>query len=410
MATARRQDSNGWYEIQGNPISKTGVFEYLGSTINAPEPDRIYNVYRPESELSDPACIESFKLVPWVVEHEMLGTDETPAESKGVEGVVGQDVYYKDGYLKGNIKVFSDRLAELIETGMKELSLGYKCQYDFTPGTFNGEHFDAIQRKIRGNHLATVEEGRMGPEVAVLDTSLITFDSRDFVMARKAPAAKAKTPPVKTQTAQDKCEDMEEAEDMEEMDQGEEMTLAEMSMVIKKIMPLMTDMEKLKAMLNGGSEGMEEEMEEDGQDPMAAKPAAEQGDGEEVEEMDEEDDGGSGMDALQRELTTVKKQLLTVQKKALDSRQLMASISTRDKLADQVSRFVGAFDHSTMTAQDVAQYGVEKLGIPTPEGQEIAALTAYMHNRPSQQFITHGHTYGQDAANADFVTQLFEGE
>ena len=400
METARKHDLNGWYEISANPISKAGVFEYLGSSINAPEPDRIYRVYRPESELSRPETIESFRLLPWVIEHEMLGTGETPAEKKGIEGVIGEDVFYDDGYLRGNIKVFSDRLAELIETGTKELSLGYKCVYDFTPGSFDGESYDVVQRKIRGNHLATVEEGRMGPEVAVLDHSVVTFDSEDFVMSEKTLSQKDKKNPseLKEQNTQDQMPD--EAEDQGEVDEGGEMTLKEMSMVIKKIMPLLEDVEKLKDMMNGETGEAMEEGEE-----MSEKPAAMQGD----EEYYKNEEEKTGMDAIKSELATVKKELAMIKSNGMDSKQIMESISTRDKLADKLSRHIGNFDCSNMTAADVAKYGVKKLSIPANDGQEMAAVNAYMHNRRPEKMITHGTSYGQDSAE-DFITNLFEGE
>src|SRR4051812_48159961 len=107
MADSKREeDLNGWTIIKDNPISKVGVFEYSGAQISSDlEPDKIYRVYRPESELSNEDCIESFKLVPWINEHVMLGDMPedglTPAEEKGIEGVIGEEVYYKDGYLLG---------------------------------------------------------------------------------------------------------------------------------------------------------------------------------------------------------------------------------------------------------------------------------------------------------------------
>ena len=76
------EDENGFVYVEKRPISKVGVFEYLGSSIGAEDPDRIYKVYRPAEELSSQDTIESFKLVPWIDDHEMLGTDATPAEEK----------------------------------------------------------------------------------------------------------------------------------------------------------------------------------------------------------------------------------------------------------------------------------------------------------------------------------------
>ena len=80
----RLKDINGFYEIKNNPLSKAGIFPYLGSSIigalSAEEneiynldPDKIYQVFRSEDDLKDPDCIESFKLLPWIDEHEMLG-------------------------------------------------------------------------------------------------------------------------------------------------------------------------------------------------------------------------------------------------------------------------------------------------------------------------------------------------
>jgi hypothetical protein len=106
-----------------------------------------------------------------------------PAESKGVEGVIGEDVFFEGDTLFGNIKIFSDSLADRIDSGVRELSLGYSCEYEISSGVFNGINYDAIQKNIRGNHLATVPEGRMGPDVAVLDHLRFTFDARNIQMA-----------------------------------------------------------------------------------------------------------------------------------------------------------------------------------------------------------------------------------
>lgn len=187
LPSAREDDVNGWTEIKGNPISKVGVFPYSGSQINSDlEPDKIYMVFRSEQELNNPETIKSFKLLPWTDDHTMLGSEGeglTPAERKGIHGVIGEDVYFEDGYLKGNLKVFSDKLANLIDSGKKELSIGYRCLYDMSPGMYNGEKYDFIQREIRGNHLALVDEGRSGHDVSVLDHFKFTFDSGDLKMA-----------------------------------------------------------------------------------------------------------------------------------------------------------------------------------------------------------------------------------
>lgn len=187
MDSARTTDVNGYIEIRDNPISKVGVFPYYGRNVSDTfAPDKQVMVFRPAEELASPKTIDSFKLIPWIDNHVMLGAAEsglTPPESKGVDGVIGEDVYFEDDVLYANIKVFSTTLDNLIDLGKRELSAGYRCRYEISSGVWNGQRYDAIQRDIRGNHLALVTEGRMGPDVAVLDQMQFTFDARDIAMA-----------------------------------------------------------------------------------------------------------------------------------------------------------------------------------------------------------------------------------
>lgn len=46
----------------------------------------------------------------------------------------------------------------------RELSLGYECDLDETPGEWNGQRYDAIQRNIRVNHLSIVKRARAGAQ------------------------------------------------------------------------------------------------------------------------------------------------------------------------------------------------------------------------------------------------------
>ena len=170
-------DHNQFWLIKDNPITKAGVFPYLGKQISPElEPDKIYQVYRPAEEIRKAA--DTFKLVPLVDNHTMIGKDFTPAEEKGVHGVLGEEIKEKDGVLYADVKIFSESLKNLIQNGKKELSLGYFCEYDLTPGEYHGVHYDAVQRSLRGNHIALVDNGRMGHDVRVMDS--MAFDAMDL--------------------------------------------------------------------------------------------------------------------------------------------------------------------------------------------------------------------------------------
>lgn len=316
-------DGNGWREYPDNPISKVGVFPYLGRQIDESlEAEKIYYVLRPEEELSRQETIDSFKLVPWIAGHTMLGKVPTgkAAESVGISGVIGEKVYYKDGTLYGNLKVFSDGHADLISQGIKDLSLGYLSRYENSPGTYEGQAYDFVQRDIRGNHLATVQNGRMGPTVAVLDS--LTFNLEHEKMADENKETKytgAALPDINSLS----------------VDQ-----------LIELAKPLMAKIKEL-----GGT------LQEIAAPAPATEPATDTD--EEVKTKDEDE-----------EVKVVATE---------DSfKAVLQAIGKRDALAKAMTPLVGVFDHAEMTLRDVAAYGCKKLGLEVAKGSEEAALRGYI--------------------------------
>ncbi len=337
--SAREVDNNGWVEVKNNPLSREGVFPYSGSQVGK-DPEKIYNVYRPAAELSNTETLESLKLIPWINDHVMLGASEnglTPAEQKGVEGVVGEEVYFKDGILYGNIKMFSENLADLIENGKKQLSAGYRCVYEFVTGNFNGQPYDAIQKNIRFNHLALVDEGRMGKEVAVLDQAVFTYDSIEIL---------------KELGTMDKDEEQKKAMDA---------MSAQLAKALDDIEDLKKKAEEKKA--EDGIKGIKGLDEEEEEGKKAEEKKAE--DADENEEKEKEAAMDAAMDA---KLQSFKKNILI-------------EASAKNELASKLSFHIGTFDHADKTLQEVAEYGVEKLGLACPKGSEKIALDGYLHKR-----------------------------
>ena len=361
--SAREYDVNAWPEIKGNPLSKVGVFPYSGRQIDPSlDPDKIYMVYRPEEELANIACIESFKLVPWVDEHpsKLLGpasAGRTPAENKGIEGVTGEEIYFSDGILYGNIKCFSENLQELIDSGeKKELSLGYACTYELTSGIWNGQRYDAIQRNIRGNHVAAVPEGRMGPEVSVLDHLVFTFDAKEIKMP------------------EEKSKDAE----LEHV-----LTLDEVSGWLKENGPKIQKMQDMMAKHFGAKDDKETE-EKEGEEEESAS-ADRQGKDAEKDCADEGEEDKNAKDsemAADAAISGLRKEIDGLKKNAV--RSIISEVSRRDALAAKISNYVGSFDASDKTLDEVAAYGVKKLGLKCPEGHKMTALDAYFLDRKPQ--------------------------
>jgi hypothetical protein len=372
MTSKRKADGNGWIEVEGNPISKVGVFPYSGRSIGAPEPGKIYNVYRPEEELSNAETIKSFQLLPFVNDHpdDMLGqeaVDLPNVDGKPVEGIIGEKVYYRDGYLYGNLKIFTDRIAGYIDAGKREVSAGFRCIYEQATGFYNGQPYDYIQRNIRGNHVALVNEGRMGPDVAVLDHLTMTFDAKElFKMA----------------------DEKDKAADADKGAEGE-MTLAELTTLIKQIGPQIAAINEAMALLSKpAGEAVVEEPALDAETEAAAAtevtPAA--------------------MDALGKQLKAAQDKITALEKaagvKALDAKDVFAQQAQRDNLYQGVSRVVGAFDHSAMDAQGVAEYAVKKLGLKAPAGSEVVAVEAYLAAKPAVLTTVKSGADGKQIASA----------
>lgn len=168
-------DHNSFWVIKQNPITKIGVFPYLGRQISPElEPNKIYQVLRPESELFTEEALASFNALPITIGHALLGPREegfTPAEEKGIDGTTGASAERKDDKVVNDIKLFSERIKDEVNHGKKELSAGYFCDFVPESGTWNGRHYDFVQKNIRGNHIALVDKGRSGHDVRVMDSA-----------------------------------------------------------------------------------------------------------------------------------------------------------------------------------------------------------------------------------------------
>ena len=192
---AKKVDENGWWIIKDNPLSKVGIYPYLGRQIDdSLEPNKIYRVYRPAEELLNEETVKSFNLVPLINDHEMLGKDYKPAEEKGVDGIIYNPRVVHGDMLIGNIKIYSEKMMKDIKNGKKELSMGYTCMYDITPGDWDGQPYDVVQRNLRGNHVALVDKGRMGSDVRVYDKHICCDSMNIFVDKIKKISAKDLSP------------------------------------------------------------------------------------------------------------------------------------------------------------------------------------------------------------------------
>lgn len=145
--------------------TRVGVFRYLKTDGSAR-----YEL-RPSEEVFKNDSLESLSYIPLTNDHpsEMLNAENA---KQYTVGFTGEKVEKQDGFVKVGLTVTDANTIQAIQSKKKvELSCGYTCDLEETPGVYQGQHYDAIQRNITYNHLALVEKGRAGSEVRVrLDT------------------------------------------------------------------------------------------------------------------------------------------------------------------------------------------------------------------------------------------------
>lgn len=145
-------------------MSRHGIQDYHGYEIGQEPPEKVFRIYRPADEVFSDEALASFRLKPVTDGHPFDGvTAET--WTKEARGIIAEDVRRDGDHMVATLLITDADIANRIQrNGSVELSCGYDCELDITPGfTASAQTYDAVQRSIRGNHVAIVEQGRCGP-------------------------------------------------------------------------------------------------------------------------------------------------------------------------------------------------------------------------------------------------------
>ena len=152
------------YLIDHPIVTSVGIFEYTnpdGSTrreLRLPE-----DVFAPES-------LASYKGKPIIITHDAGYVDKGNVEEETIGTILSEG--YQDG---DNVRaeIIIHNTDAMKQCGLRELSLGYNLRLEETPGVWEGQPYDAIQRDIVINHLALVGQARAGEQAR------LNIDARD---------------------------------------------------------------------------------------------------------------------------------------------------------------------------------------------------------------------------------------
>ena len=185
-------DENGFITYFDIPISSEGVYDYAGFQIadNLP-PKEVFKVYRPASEVCKKSFVDSLQEMPLVDDHTMIGEGFTPVDKKNAGGVMF-NVRAKGDHLLCDMKIWGEKMKQKIRMGKRELSLGYIGYFRKQEGRFKGKPYQFVMFGLRCNHVALVDDARMGHACRLVDNARGICDSLKLELPEMNPDDKKK--------------------------------------------------------------------------------------------------------------------------------------------------------------------------------------------------------------------------
>ena len=185
--SAPRRTAIGGLVARGN-FARTGILLYRDPTM----PGGIRRELVTPEELFDPESLDSFAHATLTDGHP--AADDWAPFSKNRSGRVDPSNWKAEAighiagrpkregkFAAGDVHVNHGPAVDKAERGdLVEFSCGYTCDYDATPGVYDGEPYDGVQRRRRYNHVALGPKGwgRAGSEVRMrLDALHMRLDA-----------------------------------------------------------------------------------------------------------------------------------------------------------------------------------------------------------------------------------------
>lgn len=177
----------GFLICKGVPIARTGYQHYLESELYEDgDSHKVINVYRPQKEVFSQATLASFEGKPVTNGHpdEDVTPDNYNIYQKGhvqhVRAGTGDDA----NKIIADLYITDRDLIHAIQNGKREVSAGYYAE------DCEDDHGRVCQTKIRGNHVAVVDNGRAGASVAIRDEQTVKKELEMRSTARKQAVAR----------------------------------------------------------------------------------------------------------------------------------------------------------------------------------------------------------------------------
>lgn len=148
-------DENGYLRIDG-VVAHVGILEYMD------DDGSVIREFVPEETLFEPASLQSLAGAPVTLQHPPVMVTPSNYKEYSQGSVNGMPKRDGDNLVASMLVIGNEALHAVEYDGVSELSPGYSVDLDETPGEWQGQKYDRVQRNRRYNHQAIVDAARGG--------------------------------------------------------------------------------------------------------------------------------------------------------------------------------------------------------------------------------------------------------
>lgn len=174
------------YMVAMPRVARTGIQLYYGGELGLTGKDasKVVRVFRPESEVFNTDSMKTFAYKPITDDHPPVAVNADNWGKYG-KGQVGDEVARDGSAIRVPMVLMDGGLIKKYKDGKAELSVGYGCDINWTPGTdpATGQQYDCAQANIDVNHVAVVDAARAGKEFRIGDGSGALIDFKVYADA-----------------------------------------------------------------------------------------------------------------------------------------------------------------------------------------------------------------------------------
>jgi uncharacterized protein len=185
------------YMVATPRVARTGIQVYKGYEVGRDDMEDV-RIYRPPDEVFNKKAMSTLAWRPITLDHPYESVNSKNWKEHSVGQSSGEVA--RDGeFIRVPLSLMDSAAIDAVQQGKAQLSVGYGARLLWDGGTTpDGERYDAVQTRIRANHIAIVSAARGGSRLKIGDGDSCE-DGHDEIIDRQFTTAQRKTAAAKGQ-------------------------------------------------------------------------------------------------------------------------------------------------------------------------------------------------------------------